>query len=286
MIEFELTFEGALANEGLIEFYDASRALAGFHRSLALTTHLVLNGEIITQAPAAKGFTIYVPPFEEGSWKAKAKIALIGAFAVGSVGKDSPVGHVITSAYDFVLQSTMGFEADYDKTLQELYLDHKNGAVGESQLDSLCEKVENSIADMHRPIVHSKTALTAQIERCGYDRRSVGPLMNPLTYDYVKQTKREDSESVILGYVSSYNINTFSGRVYSLDEGRPVPFELDEDARDKNTIAVLTRSQHFNGQKAFDDRALVTLNCERLVSSTGRVKRYIVLSAEVGDATL
>lgn len=274
---------GGAADEGLLEFYDASRALAGFQRSLALTTHLVLHGEIITQATAAHGFVIYVPPFIEGSWKAKAKIAIIGAFAVGSVGKDSPVGHAVTSAYDYVLNSTMGFHVDYDKTLQQQYFEANRQDVTEAKLDSLCEKVEASIADMHRPIVISKSANRGQVSRCGNrDERPIGPLLNTLTYDYVKQTKREDETQDVVGYVSSYNINTFKGRVYSIDEQRPIPFELDEKARDKATVAILTRSQHINGQAPFDDRAMVSLTCQRLVSASGKVKRYMVLSAAEG----
>lgn len=286
MLDFELKFDGAEADRGLLEFYDASRALAGFQRSLALTVHLVLHGEIITQAPAAKGFTIYVPPFEEGSWKTKAKVMLGMAFVAGSVGKDSPVGQVITSVYDYALQSTLGFPVDYDKTLQQQYFENQQDPITESKIDSLCEKIEASVADMHRPIVISKSAKRGQIFRCGHEREMVGPLMSPLTYDYVKQTKKEDEEEQSVGYISSYNINTFTGRIYSIEEDRPIPFELDEGTRDKRTVGIITRSQHYNGQTPFDDRALVTLTCNRLVSVTGRVKRLLVLSADEGDTVL
>ncbi|QZD89430.1 hypothetical protein K3148_11500 [Qipengyuania aurantiaca] len=285
MIDFELTFEGGEADKGSLEFYDASKALAEFQRSLALTTHLVLHGEIITQAPSAKGFQIFVPPFEEGSWKTKAKVLIGGAFLVGSVGKDSPVGHMVTSVYDLVLQTTMGFSADYDKTLQELYLDTQKNKIGDGKIDSLCEKVETSVADMHRPIVASKTATRAQITRCDYQNVDVGPLMSPLTYEYVKQTKREEDENEIVGYVSSYNINTYTGRIYSVEEDRPIPFELHDELRDKKTIGLITRSQHFNGQNPFDERALITFICNRLVSANGKVKRLIVLSVHEGDAS-
>lgn len=282
MLDFELKFEGNTADDGLLEFYDASRALAGFQRSLALTAHLVMHAEVITQAPAAKGFTIYVPPFEEGSWITKAKIVLGAAFVLGSVGKDSPIGHAVTSVYDLVLQSTMGFPADYEKTLQELYFENNKGEIIASKIDSLCEKLEASIADMHRPIVISQSATRAQISRCSHSPQKVGPIMSPLTYEYVKQTKREEDECRVKGYVSSYNINTYTGRIYSIEEGRPIPFELEESSRSRNIVGVLTRSQHFNGQNPFDERAIVTLECNRLVSATGKLKRLIVLAATEG----
>lgn len=279
MLEFELTFDGGPASEGLLEFYDAAKALAGFQRSLALTTHLVLHGEIIIQAPAASGFQIFVPPFIEGSWKAKAKIAFGGALAIASVGKDSPVGHVVTSVYDLVLSNTMGFHVDYDKTLQTLYYEkNPDKKITPEKVDSLCEKVEASIADMHRPIVKSQSANWAQVSRCDFTKLDIGPVLSPLTYEYVKKTERQKDDIFVVGFVSSYNINTYTGRIYSMDEGRPIPFELDETCRDRTSIGILTSSQHENGQERFSAKAAVHLLCNKLVSSNGKVKRYVVLA--------
>lgn len=281
MIEFELTFDGGLAEDGLLEFYDAARALAGFQRSLALTTHLALNGEIITQAPAASGFQIFIPPFIEGSWKTRAKLAIGATFALGSVGKDSPVGHIVTSLYDAALSTTMGFHVDYDKTLQQLYAENNpDKPITVEKIDSLCEKIEASVADMHRPIVISKSANRAQLTKLGYETRNIGPLLSPITYDYVKQTTKDQDDSTVTGYISSYNINTFKGRIYSIDESRPIPFELDDSIRNKKAVGILTRSQHINGQSPFAQDALVKLVCRKMISSAGKVKRYLVLQVQ------
>lgn len=281
MTEFELTFDGGLAEDGLLEFYDAARALAGFQRSLALTTHLALNGEIITQAPKASGFQIFIPPFIEGSWKTRAKLAIGATFALGSVGKDSPVGHIVTSLYDAALSTTMGFHIDYDKTIQQLYAENNpDKPITAEKIDSLCEKIEASVADMHRPIVISKSANRAQITKLGYDPKNVGPLLSPITYDYVRQTTKDQDDSIVKGYISSYNINTFKGRIYSIDESRPISFELDDPARSKKTVGILTRSQHINGQNPFSQEALVELVCRKMISSSGKVKRYLVLSVQ------
>lgn len=53
-INFDLSFGGGITDRHQIDFYDVSQALIGFQRSLALTTHLVVNGEIITQSPSLK----------------------------------------------------------------------------------------------------------------------------------------------------------------------------------------------------------------------------------------
>jgi len=280
-MEFELTFDGGMAEKGLIEFYDAAKALSGFQRSLALTTHLVLHGEVIVQAPSASGFEIFIPPFIEGSWKSRAKIVLGATFAVGAVGMDSPIGHMVTSIYDAVLSNTMGFHVDYNKTLQELYSEsQKDKPITPEKIDSLCEKLEASIADMHRPIVISQSANRAQLSRCGPFKGDIGPLMSPLTYEYVKQTTRDKDISTIVGHVSSYNINTYKGRIFSLEENRPIPFELDEGARTKKIVGILTNSQHLNGQEEFCANSLVELTCNKMISANGKVKRYMVQNAE------
>ena len=91
MIEVELRYTGNLADHNRLDFYDASQALMGLQRSLAIFTHLALNGEVITQAPSLKGAQIITEAPREGSFRSKAWIVIGGMFAMGSVGKDSPV---------------------------------------------------------------------------------------------------------------------------------------------------------------------------------------------------
>ena len=73
-VDFSLSYEGGLADDGMVDLYDIGQALIGFQRSLAITTHLVLNDEVITQAPALKGAKIFTHPSEEGSWRIVATI--------------------------------------------------------------------------------------------------------------------------------------------------------------------------------------------------------------------
>jgi hypothetical protein len=166
-ITFTLSYEKGLADEHQLEFYDAARALIGFQRSLALTTHLVLTGEVITQAPSLQGAHIFVLPPEPGSWKITAGIA-VAIFTLGTAPRDTPVGYLLSSAYDYVVSETLGFHVDYNKTLGQSY-DELRGTQSElpslpqSKLDSVAEKCEAAIKDMHRPIVWSETATHAQI---------------------------------------------------------------------------------------------------------------------------
>ncbi len=115
-----LKYEGKLADDHELDFYDAARALAGFQRSLALTTHLVLNGEIITQAPSLKNARIIVTTPQPWSWEVIASI-IGGAWVLGTATKDSPLGHLLYSVYDYVVSQALGFPVDYNKSLYQQY---------------------------------------------------------------------------------------------------------------------------------------------------------------------
>jgi hypothetical protein len=118
-----LSYSGLLADRSEIDFYDVSQALVGFQRSLALTTHLILNDEIIVQAPSLKGAQILAFPTEQGSWKFAAAIITAGtiAYQLGTAPRDTPLGHLVSSAYDYVISESLGFHVDYTKTIGQQY---------------------------------------------------------------------------------------------------------------------------------------------------------------------
>ena len=272
-MQFTLQFDGALADRNALNFYDASRAIAGFQRTLALVTHLALNGEIIVQAPALKGADIIVHPPEEGSWKIAATI-IGGVFAVGAVGKDSPIGHVVTSVYDYVLYETMGFHVDYDRTLQSLY---NEKAITEEKLDSLIEKAEPSIVEMHRPIVASKTALSG-FTYSGPEGLPTqrGPEFSLMSFNYMMEEVRADRPEYFLGIVSSYNVNTFKGRIYVIAEKRTIPFELAKERRDRASVRLITDSLRTNADGQNYEQAALHFEGWRYTSKGGRLKRIVV----------
>ncbi|WP_157385494.1 hypothetical protein [Mesorhizobium sp. STM 4661] len=166
---FTLSYDGQLADRNLINGYDAAAALRGFERSLALTTHAVLNGKIIVQAPALKGAEILFSPPERGSWEATALVVVGGIWALNNVKKDTPIGHLLYSAYDYVIKSATGSTLDYDKSIRVLIEEARNAAEEASPnldvnvLDAVIERAEKSIEEIHRPIIESETAETAII---------------------------------------------------------------------------------------------------------------------------
>ncbi len=286
-VQFELSYFGEDADDHEIDLYDVSQALIGFQRSLAITTHLILNGKIITQAPALKGAQIFAFPSEEGSWKTKAGIVLLStaAYHVATAPNNTPLGHLVYSAYDYVISESLGFHVDYDKSLGQLYEESKRKnmelpEVRETQLDSVIEKCSNAITELHRPIYKNKTANTAQISaNINNKNQTLTAELSMDTFQYIVEDYVEEEVISIRGFVSSYNSNTFKGRVYVPVEERPIPFELAETVRDQACIQLIVDSLSASALRSFEAEPIeVYFRVRRITSRSGHLKKYMVLA--------
>lgn len=282
IVKFELVYEGGAADDHLIDLYDVSQALIGFQRSIALTCHLIINGEIITQAPALKGAQILAHPADEGSWKMVATV-LAGIYMVGTAPKDTPLGHIVYSAYDYIVSESLGTHVDYDKSLGKLFEEYNQNnpnkvKIERHKLDSLMEKCNTAITDIHRPIFKTKTATKGSIiTTLDSERRSVGPSLNINTYEYIQEEYISKEEEVIRGRVSSYNSNTFKGRIYVAHEGRPIAFELDKRWRTDPVVDLITASLAANAVKDHKNEwSEIYFKVYRNTTRSGHLKSYKV----------
>lgn len=282
---FSFSFEGKQSDNHVLDFYDASQALLGFQRSLALTAHLVLNDEIIIQAPSLRNAYIFVSPPEEGSWKIKTKLAVVGGilYAAGFAPNNTVVGHLVYSVYDYIIKETLGTHVDFNKSLLKLYEENqitkeqasKLKVPDQSRLDSLAEKTEVAIKEMHRPIQKNMTAEKGLLfaDYAG-ETLPLGVELNLSTYQHLAKTHESEYPKVFSGLISSYNINTFTGRIYLPDENRPVPFTLTKDARTKENSGLIAESMSMNIE---DEGGTLYFLAFEVRSGTGLLKRLNVI---------
>lgn len=285
--DISLRFSGNDAEQGNIEFYDLTKALMGFQRSLAITTHLVLTGEVIVQAPSLKAAKIFVHPPEEGSWEITASI-LVGAFTVGPLfaSRDSVMGHLTHSAYDYVISKSLGFRPDFDKTLGQQYEEIQSQGIdapilSSERFDSAIEKCDAAVLGMHRPIVQSQSATKAQIIHSYKD--SEVELKNPLsqsTYDYMTEEIEQKNTIIVTGRVSSYNLNTLIGRLFVPELKRPISFEV---SRKINNRLPLAKSLLQNAQNMGDSSGNLKLKVYPVETRTGVLKKYIIFEIIEND---
>lgn len=285
-VRFSFSFSGGAADEHALDLYDAAQALLGFQRSLALTTHLVLNGTVITKTPFLKGAKIYGLPPEAGSWRVQAMIVIgaTGLYNLGTAQSNSPLGHIMYSLYDYVISESLGVHVDYNKSLGVLYEEAQKKKlaikpVTQSQADSLIEKCETAVREMHRPIYMSQTANSANIT-CELDHHH-NPLHTTLnlgTYDFMHETRLSEMPERVQGRISSYNANTFKGRIYVPEFGRPISFELAPKARTQAAVRIITTSLHNNAvNQGGLVGSVVSATVFRNTSKTGHLKRLTVV---------
>lgn len=115
----------------------------------------------------------------------------------------------------------------------------------------------------------------AQItRRIGSERYLIGQQLNADTYGMMQAVERSHEEE-FRGRISSYNINTYRGRVYVGEEQRPIPFELASDARDTDTVSSIARSLSRNAATR-DPESDIDFRAIKIISKTGRVKTLII----------
>ena len=151
----------------------------------------------------------------------------------------------------------------------------------QSKLDAVIEKCEFSIKEMHRPIIWSKTANSATVSSTvNGNVIPLTPILDAETYEYMDITREEDTPIRFRGYVSSYNMNTFKGRIFVPDEGRPVAFHLNDSARNSKVISRITASLAENATSGASLKAIITCIGFRNVSKSGRLKSYRIIDVE------
>lgn len=248
-----------------------------------------MNGEVLTQSPSARGFTLLALPPTEGSWKVKA-ILTAGSFigALGLAPPDTTFGWLAKSAVSYVIEESLGFEPNYEETIGRQIRRYKEQKgeeslprnLDQSRFDSVIEKVEDGVSAMHRPIVKSRTADVGQVNwSIGPDSGSVDAYFDRKTFEYLVDTITAEDFSDFIGLISSYNSNTFKGRFYSPQQNRTLPFELAENQRDVRSITRIANSLRSNAisnarrELLSPDLALTALRRE---SINGRLKSLYV----------
>lgn len=287
MIQFTLSYDGLNADDHELDFYDVSKAMIGFQRSLAIVSHLVINGQIITQAPALKNARIMAKPPKEGSWTITAGV-LFAAYKISTAPRNTPLGHLVCSAYDYVVSEALGFHVDYEQTIGQQYKklkqqDQLQGLpeVTQTQLDSALEKSIIGIEDMHRPIIKSSTARTARIlSNLNGEKTPLSHTMNVATYGHISDTRTSETTFNLIGKVSSFNTNTSKGRIYIPQEQRPIPFILNNDTVGSMGRIRIGDSLLKNIQNPKSSDALVKVTAYKQFGLTGKLKGLSIMLVE------
>lgn len=280
-----ISYVGSDADGHQLGAYDAGQAIVGLERVVSLTSHLVLNNEVIVQSPALKGAQIYALPPEVGSWKYTiAAVVSTSILTAGVAPKDSAIGHLMVSAYDYVVSEALGFHVDFDSTLGQQY-DHLleqqkiEKPLKQERFDSVIEKCEPALIQMHRPIVKSKTAKAARLYGQARDYEfGFNSNFSRESYEYIKETLTRDEEEIFCGHVTSFNANTLNGRIYVPDLQRNVIFSLDNEASDQASRVNIGENFLHTIEAGRQAEREICFRGQRRETKNGRLKKLYVHS--------
>lgn len=264
-IKFSVAYDGGTARDGMLNLYDASEAINGLARSLAITTNAFLNnGQLRTHGERAKGAQLYLNPAKKGCFEETVSIFIEDKFA-----KNIGPSIISKSFWDFI-SWTWSAAVGIDYSPETAYVRdvmNKNDLF----INEIANILESSIKNLHRPI-HTEKDISLDIIR-----PKVGTILvfSKETLDYVTTRDETDPIRKISSNVTKYNVLTGYGRIFDDNSGKTIPFNLDDSLspadREHLTWSLDQRNRGHEGKLLVD--------VIQVVNAHGQTVRYRLLAA-------
>ena len=184
-----------------------------------------------------------------------------------------------------MISESIGKHVDFNKSLNQLYEEAEKNKINIKPItinkaDSLIEKCETAIKDIHRPIYKTESADKASFSaKVGNSSTLSSTSFTIDSYNYIDQYLVHQVPLLIKGRISSYNSNTFKGRIYSHEEGRPISFELQPPSRGNHHLDIIIASLSAYTKNEFDNEWLdVFCTIQKVTSKSGHLKSYKILN--------
>lgn len=202
---------------GVLDACDASQALYGMSRSVAIFTHYALHRQVIKQGPVLKGARVLIVPPVTGSFE----FILPIVHALSDQSPQSSIALNLASNYIYDLGKIIysRLTGKTEKPSSDQVSSLMREAPGD--LDALSDTVEEDISRIHRPITYNTTVVNI------LGGANAIATFNRDTYDFAKTKIVGDQATEFFGHVTSLNGNTVQGRFWVEEEERSVGFSVD-----------------------------------------------------------
>jgi len=248
---FKFIYSGGDAENNRLDLYDGAVSLQGIARSLAITTHAFISGEVRTHGESAPGASFFLNPPRRGSFILEATVWITETVAAGLF-------------YDFVsytFKEAVGLENGADdqrRSLRERI---------EPTIVELSEVLENPLSSVHRPI-QQNTDMTLMVAR---PRGQELVTFDAETGKALLPTVEQLSDPVV-GNVTRYNTISRWGRFFDRSEGRVISFFLEARVTEHER-SLITWSLH---EANLNREGTLYLNATAIVTPSRVIKRYNV----------
>lgn len=267
VISYKLKFDGRDADKHLLEAHPAGHSIEGLSWALALTVNYGITGRIRYSRGLERSSKIFISPPKRGSviydlnilvQEHPALAILLGGYAVNTV---TPF---INGLIKYVFGQAMGVTSEFTTDARK-YLEKLNG----EDLNAITQRVEPPLTRAHTVIGRTADKITLQNKRL-----SIAEL-DPETKENLtaKPTQRFDD---IDTNVTSFNLLTGNGRLYSRETETTVPFSLARTTKSGTATALISSMEQFS----LGRNGTIRIVAERVETLGGRLTKYLIASAE------
>lgn len=256
-LAFKIKYDsGELDFDGL-DMYHGAHSIAAISEILLLTIHASLRGEVIVQAPAAKGFRLVLKKNHQGSFEQFIHMYVTDNETVSLITDLSKNG--LYDVIKYMLCTCLGLP---------FVLSHKKAKKRVLQLErekeDIHERLERALLKAHQPIKHQ--GLSAALSM----GRNVIVNFNADTLNYLETEVVEPDNEFILVGVSRFNARTGTGRFISNINSISHSFSPFDELDDYQKTLMADNL----GKVARGEFEPLTAIVTKVNSTNGRLKRY------------
>ena len=246
IFKINIRFEGNESDLHKIDLYDVAESIKGLSRTLALVSHLIVHNESIENISSLKDIDILAMPPEEGSWRMTIVVSATATLAYfASLPKDTPAGHLAWSLYPYVIKKTSGQTLDYNKPLQDHFLEDDEK---KNMIEEVIDNCRNPTKMIHKPVPNSKTATKIIISQADDPENTLK--LDAKTYEFFRDVRKPDEKIEV--WISRYNVETLRGR-YRIDgEKSTIPFVLLKSANNEKMTSLISKNLRDYGYSRHD----------------------------------
>ena len=251
----------------MLEAHPAGQSIEGFSWALGLILNYGITGRLSYSRDLSKSAKIFISPPKRGSVLYELNILvqenpflaiIIGNYAMNTV---TPY---INGLIGYAFKQAMGIGDDFPKGSKK-YLKKLKG----DELNAISQRIEPPLTRAHLAI--GRTADEITLTRRGTEIVKLDK--------YTKENLKAEpvgTYDTLDSNVTSFNILTGNGRLYSPETETTVAFALRENYRHGTTTALIASMEQYS----LGRMGIIRIVGERVETSGGRLVKYIVGSAE------
>jgi hypothetical protein len=259
-LNFSIRYHDGVAKFDGLNMYYGADSFGAMAEAVALTTHAIVNNEILKQTPATKGFNLDFKESHEGSFIQKFVLEFTSAEAIRVIHFLSVDGFM--ELLNFHLSSPLGtqprIQIDAAKRWFRSYMEDS-----EELLDRLARPLER----IHHPVSGQGYQVTLRKNRTPVTN------FNATTLDYLTGKEISQNTEELIVAVSRFNARTATGRFIETDDSDSVSFSPLISGLPQRSKRLLANSLRSLVDDVFEP---VKAEVRRVTSRDGRTKHFIL----------